>query len=353
MAGDEYLGTGPQGAIFRRPDGSVGPAPRPRKTPTNTIVNQLSSESRSTLSARLSGAFTGTASRVMQGARGPTYADRAAGMVRGVSGFVNDANQMIEGGIRANPYGGFIGDDERTKRRTGFEGYFGESEFAAPNGEARFYPGDARKILDNMDGAVVSRLQLRLEKLGFLTGTWAPGAVLPNTVSAFEDLLSESNRRGMTWGSTLGELEQLYEELGIDLEESEGPAPFVPDPYLAPDYATMAQGIKNQMRQALGRDPDDSEIAQLTAELDGWYRSAYDEEVEAARRKYELEAAGEGGTPEAGRRIDPEARFKEMFESRYAPGIKNEEMKEQTARIQGTTQGNIGAMSDMMRGGAG
>lgn len=149
---------------------------------------------------------------------------------------------MVEQGIRANPYGGYIGDDERTDRYTGFEGYFGESEFQGPDGSVRFYPGDARKILDTMAPETVARVQERLKDLGFIAGNYAAGAVLPETVQAFSDLLSESNRRGMTWGSTLGELEKLYDELGLDAEDEKVPLPSSSPPTSPPTTPPLPSG---------------------------------------------------------------------------------------------------------------
>lgn len=214
--------------------------------------------------------------------------------------------------------------------------------------------GDAFGELDNLSTENLARIQSRLVGLGLLDG-FVPGRKDPETQKAFAYLLEMANASGRNWASELSDLERLQAE---DPENflggaggsgsGRGRAPFTAPAYLAPDYATLAQGVKDQMRQALGRDPDDDEIAQLTAELDGWYRQSYDEEVEAARREYEM--AEEGGTPEAGRSVDPASRFKESFESKFAGEIAFREQKDEVEGQQELVQGAVSAVSQMAGG---
>lgn len=209
---------------------------------------------------------------------------------------------------------------------------------------------DQYNILRKMSTETLVRLQDRLTRLGLADGM-VPGQLDDETVAAFENVLAVANREGKAWDLVLFDIERAVEAGTYDPKANgrgSSRAPFTAPAYLAPDYATLAQGVKDQMRQALGRDPDDDEIAQLTAELDGWYRQSYDEEVEAARREYEM--AEEGGTPEAGRSVDPASRFKESFESKFAGEIAFREQKDEVEGQQELVQGAVSAVSQMAGG---
>ena len=213
--------------------------------------------------------------------------------------------------------------------------------------------GQEYSLLDGMSTEVLARVQDRMAALGMGEG-FLPGRKDKRTVEAFSELLWMANAEGTSWAVQLRELERQKEEMGDDWiwdADGEGSerAPFVAPAYLAPDYATLAQDVKSQMRQVLGRDPDDSEIAQLTAELDGWYKGAYDEEVAAMRSEYDAgveadeldqaQAAGEFRT------VDPVARFKENFEKKFSSEIDFVEDRDDTGEDQQVTRAGIDTIS--------
>lgn len=373
MAGETYVGTDDSGRPrYRDSKGkmlppSFRPATRRRATPSSQIRQQLSSGSADTISGRLGRAASMLADPVRSadsvGGRINQASRRAGAQVGQIGREIGSYNRFLDVATRMNPYGG---ESPRKRmaprggfgRKTGegFEGYYDEAEFEDPmTGEVRFYPGDAAPILRGMAPEKVVRLQERLHKLGFLSGDYTQGVIRDETRTAFADLLAESNRRGTAWDQTLGDLERMYEELGIDPDEDDGPAPFVRDSYLAPDYATFAQTVKSQMRDSLGRDPDESEMALLVAELSGWDREAFDVEQAAEERMYDAQvSAQEDGTPglsggEA-QAIDPVARFKESFESRFRGALQFQDDREDTEQSQELTRGAVSTLSQMSGG---
>lgn len=215
-----------------------------------------------------------------------------------------------------------------------------------------FTAGDEFRQLDILSTEILVRTQDRMAALGIL-GKHIPGRKDPATLEAFRSLLTLANTEGEGWANMLHSLEEqkiaMGDEWAFDKDGNER-APFTAQAYLAPDYATLANAVRTQMRGSLGRDPDDSEIAQLTAELEGWYREEYDEEVEAARREYEMEGTDEGGVPEPGVDIDPEARFREAFETRFANGIQWRQEREEDQSQAGLVQGSAATIGQAMRG---
>lgn len=361
---DQSPWQGREPAVFR--DGQRAPRSSSRRTPTATIRSQLSTDSSDTLVGRLQrGAaflYGGVRSADSAGGRIRQATRQAGSLVGGVGREIGAYNRFLDDATRMNPYGGETPNKRMAPRGgfgrktgEGFDGYYDEAEFEDPmTGEARFYPGDAGPILRGMAPEAVVRLQERLHKLGFLAGEYTQGVVREETKTAFADLLAESNRRGTRWNDTLDGLEQMYEELGIEFDEEGDRAPFIAPAYVAPDYATLAQTVKDQMRQTLGRDPDESEISQLTAELDGWYKGEYDVEAAALRSEYDAGASDEalGMHREAGtfRGVDPVARFKQAFEAKFADEIDFIEDRDETQRQGKVIQSGISTLSQMSGG---
>lgn len=221
-----------------------------------------------------------------------------------------------------------------------------------------YMKGDEYAELDRLGAEALARTQDRLAALGILEG-FLPGKRDARTVEAFSGVLQLSNSEGVSWAEMLGDLERQKVEMGddwvFDLDGKEKDRqPFITPAYLAPDYATLAQTVTDQMRQVLGRDPDESEIGQLTAELDGWYKGEFNEEVAAMRSEYDagVEADEVGRAQAAGefRKVDPVARFKQAFEAKFADEIDFIEDRDETQRQGKVIQSGISTLSQMSGG---
>lgn len=211
--------------------------------------------------------------------------------------------------------------------------------------------GDEVQILNRLTTEDLVRVQQQLIRYGFISEA-RMGKLDDDTVKGFKSLLSIANREGKQWTMVMNDLRNLEED-GL-LEEfgpgggGGGAAPVFEAPaYLAPDYATLAQEVKGLFRRDLGRDPDDSELAALTAELDGFARAAYDQQVEAARAEFDGRGAEHSGT-----QVDPAARFREMFEERFASELDFVEDKDAAVESREIVEGGVGTLSQMTtRGG--
>jgi hypothetical protein len=127
--------------------------------------------------------------------------------------------------------------------------------------------------------------------------------------------------------------------------------------YLAPDYATLAQRVKQTFRQNLGREPTESELAGLADELSSYHRQAFEAEVEQAQQDWQSrQFAMEGGinqhpfasgfdtTPEPGQveAVDPLARFNERFDEAYQPDIDMQEREQQSGVSMANLMASLG-----------
>lgn len=222
--------------------------------------------------------------------------------------------------------------------------------------------GDAFGELDKLNTEDMARVQARLVGLGLLEN-YIPGRKDGDTQKAMGWLLQMSNASGWDWKRELNSLERIQAEdpeawkdrMGMGGGEDDGPAPFVRDSYLAPDYATLAQTVKSQMRESLGRDPDEAEMALLTAELSGWDREAFDVEQAVAEQQYNAQVSAQedgtaGLTGGEGQAVDPVARFKESFESRFRGALAFNQDREQTEGEQELTRGAVSTLSQMSGG---
>jgi len=213
--------------------------------------------------------------------------------------------------------------------------------------------GEEYSILDGLSTEQLARTQDRLVALGILDG-YTRGRIDPNTVKAFSDVLWMANSEGRSWTQTIGDLERTKAEMGDDWAWGDGSgsgdrAPFVAPTYLAPDYATLAQRVKTELRDQLGRDPDESELALLTAELSGWDREAFDAEEAAARAEWEAAEDGRDASPTA-QAVDPVARFKESFESKFKAELRGIQRTEEATETSENVRGAVGLLSQMSGG---
>lgn len=218
-----------------------------------------------------------------------------------------------------------------------------------PHGIASGYSkGDETVVWEGLTLEDRTRLQDQLVSFG-LAKSVIPGEFDDGTMNGITSLLGLSNRAGTHWRGTLGRLQSLQDRGLLDKAGSEK-AEFDTPTYLAPDYATLAQNVKSMFRQTLGRDPDQSEMANLTAELEGWHKGAFDAQVGAQRQDFDnRQADGEqaGGTV---RQVDPLARFQEAFESRYANEIDFVEDKAEAVETRENIEQGVGTLSQMSTG---
>ncbi|HEY7821700.1 MAG TPA: hypothetical protein VIG24_02645 [Acidimicrobiia bacterium] len=165
-----------------------------------------------------------------------------------------------------------------------------------------YYEGDDAAILRGMNTEDFARLQDNLASLGILTGH-IPGERDDRTLSTFRQVLTLSNRSGTPWQQTL-------QRLSTNPALADEMSGFTSRPYMAPDYASLAEEVRATMQRRLGRDPDEAEMAELVGNLQGWDRQAFQAEEQARRMAHR----GEGGTVSG---VDPSARFQQMFEGKY------------------------------------
>lgn len=225
-----------------------------------------------------------------------------------------------------------------------------------------YLKGDEFRELDRIGTESLARTQERLAALGILDG-YIEGKKDPKTVAAFETLLYMSNGEGLSWAEMLGDLERTKAEMGDDWafgdgsgSGGDGPAPFINQAYLAPDYASLAQDVKTKLRSELGREPDESELALFTAEMSGWHREAFAEEESARRAEYDaMVAAGESGADEGTpdgefQTVDHLARFKESFEQKFKAERQGLERRAEVEDSQALTSGAVSTLSQMSGG---
>lgn len=172
-----------------------------------------------------------------------------------------------------------------------------------------------------------AELQSALVEAGLLEdGTYWVGEWDDASLEAYKTVLGFANRWGASTDEALDRLQKsLPDELRKDGGAGTGEATFTPPAFLAPDYASLAQGVKSMFRTRVGRDPSEEELSQLAGQFGGFYRQQFDAEVAAQRSEFDARQAGaetgETVAPAAGTAVDPAARFAELFESRFKPEI--------------------------------
>jgi hypothetical protein len=243
----------------------------------------------------------------------------------------------------------FIGGNNLGPRRPGSwgrpSGPWGRPDVAGP-----YVEGSDFDEIAEMSTEQLVRFQEQLIAMGVLDAdSTLIGKRDTVTIDAMNQIMTLANAEGTNWGTMLYELQQIADERGGKLVKDPDAPEFNMPSYLAPDYATMAQKVKDTMRTQLGRDPDESELAALVGELQGWDREAYEAEVAAAESEFNAEYEG-GPEGQTFQDVDPLARFNEMFEQKYASELDFvEERDERAPMSQQSVQGAVGTLSDMSR----
>lgn len=203
----------------------------------------------------------------------------------------------------------------------------------APEGPLRQGPQysniDYQLILNGMTSSELASLELLFQEAGMidseamLSGGLSRGALLGH----FKNLIMEADANRNTWEDQLNSNIEGYQEWLKENPEEEPKTwaqlnPFVAPAEMKPDYATMAQNVKDNVRGQLGRSATTGEMELLTSQLSGsyhdaWKQNQYDPALatwEANSRAHETESAQSAGTFQA---VDPQARFDETFDERY------------------------------------
>lgn len=171
------------------------------------------------------------------------------------------------------------------------------------NGVApRYFEGD-----DWGPAAMTREDRARLQRLMAAAGIIPKGAEYRLGVwddvsrAAYRSVLAQANASGMSPKQVIGEW--------ANAEVENKPAP---QPYLAPDPASLRSDVKSLFESRIGRKVTDDELPTLVGEALALDRQGYDTSVANAQ-------AG------SGQQFDAGARFEDYLETRYRPEIERRE----------------------------
>lgn len=212
--------------------------------------------------------------------------------------------------------------------------------------ESRYYEGEEWQFAWRSAGEV-RVIQERLENAGLLKpNTYTPGMWDSVSARSMSALMGESNATGQTWEMQLARRlefvtpEMLAETYG---SASGGRTPFVAPAYMRPDQASLSQAVKALVRQKLKREPSARDMAELSDQMYSDYKLEYDAQVKALRSEYDAttRALESDSAQSAGivQNVDPTARFRETFESRFANELQLRDDVDSTVEAQGKMQG--------------
>jgi hypothetical protein len=215
-----------------------------------------------------------------------------------------------------------------------------------PSDGTVYYEGADYGVLRRMSTEELGRFQDSLVANG-LAREIIPGRIDDSTIGGMQTLMALGNRRGASWESVRDEIVRIGGMPGQNGDEPQ----FDPKPYLAPDYATLAQEVKSTFRQRLGREPDQAEMAELVGELQGWNKGAYDAEVQYGQSQFDDDDGipGVEEPPQELSNVDPVSRFQELFDERYSGELDIVERKAAVPGKRASVQGAVDAISRMNR----
>lgn len=199
---------------------------------------------------------------------------------------------------------------------------------------ANYYEGDQWSTFAGMSANDKMQVQQRMIAAGYLN----PDSVVPGvwdyaSAQAAQYLMTDANGNGVTWVEMLAE-----REMNMPSQRGRGGGgggvrinPFVAPTYIAPDYDTLKQGVRQAFDSILGRNVMDHELKLLADSMGADYRLAYEAEVKAARDEYDRQVAairsgaryaGEGETVQG---VNPMDSLMEQMLERYAPEVERTE----------------------------
>lgn len=218
---------------------------------------------------------------------------------------------------------------------------------SASEGPQPYYLGDEYAILKGMTVEDRVRLQQQLVSLG-LASNVTYGEIdggetgQSGTLGAMRRLLAMANASGDEWVNVLN-------RIATNPAMQDGADEYEPAPNLTPDYASIAQDIKSEFRQRLGRDPDDYELQQLAGQMTGFYADEYAAQEEFRQLQHEAQTTpGVQGGGTVGR-VDPMARFREVFDERFGAELAEPDKERQAQLSQESVQGGAQMVADASR----
>ena len=169
-------------------------------------------------------------------------------------------------------------------------------------------------------------------------------------------VLGYANQRGTDAAAAL---KDLIANVPDDVKEARMRAQaakvFTADPFIKPDYDTLAQDVRGWFRQRLGRNPTDGEMAEFTGVMAGQYRAAHNADVAADRAAFEADrAAIETGVPQTPgtiQAVDPAASFAELMEARFRPEMDFREAQAASIQAEQSVFSSLNRMQTLIGGG--
>jgi hypothetical protein len=189
--------------------------------------------------------------------------------------------------------------------------------------EPIYHDGDEFNLFDSLDPIDIKEIENKLYDAGLLAdwqrglGEWGPGHQ-----NAMRVVMDWANGRVETWDQTLDWLARNPLTEPDDDGSGSQRAGFVPEPYLAPDYATLAQQVKSIIRDRLGREPTNAEMILFADTMASDHRADYDQQVAAARSAYGMankafETGEDQPSPGTFQQVDYVSRFLQRFDEKY------------------------------------
>lgn len=225
----------------------------------------------------------------------------------------------------------------------------------------RYSQDSAQHILNGMTTAELDALEREFYRAGYWDedqkGTFGGRASM---IGTFSQIIVAADANRVSWEKQMeGDANAfaIWQEANPDeavVEKSwKQRNPFVAPDFLKPDYATLAQRTKLEIRNGLGRDPTSSEMTLLTqylasAKKDEWQANTYDPSLanwEKRARAHETETSQMGSSTLQA--VDADARFNEMFDDRYEDELDHRERVAASGRKTRNLFGSIDTISRM------
>ncbi len=169
---------------------------------------------------------------------------------------------------------------------------------------------------------------------------------------AMQDWLTLANGRAEKWTDTPVKLLKEHYEYLSSLSGTTSQATYAAPSYQTLDPAQANQTIKAVIRQQLGREPTEDELASLGEDLSQHHRDAFVADVEAERMQFAARQAEETTTADT-QDVDFESRFMENFEAGHEPEIESVRQGEQLQQRQQSVGGSLDNIMRRLGGGIG
>lgn len=204
-----------------------------------------------------------------------------------------------------------------------------------------YMEGDEFVELDGMAPELIWDLQSQLAALGIARGM-LPGELDNATLNGFKSVLGMANRSNKRWRPLLDELiiakdEGRFDGFGFAEERAPVALP-------ARDPAELREYVRASMKQLLGRDPEDGELAELGAVLAGADAQASRNAMEFAD-EYAGAAPGEGVVKQE---VNAEARLLEHMRQRYSGELEQIDRRDAAFNVRQSLLGSSATMDGLI-----